>query len=423
MRRLWLVIKREYLTRVKSKGFIISTIGLPLFSIGIFGFSIFLATRQADHSVRIGVVDEVGGLAATLSTKNLDKLKNGDPPFQIVETAEPPHAAGARERFIQEIRGGKLDSYLYLPKDILDSGSAEFHSKNAGDITITGQIGRVVSDAVIARRLSDRGLKLADPGKIIHGVDIKMVNITQSGETEEHGQTFIMAIAVGMLLYISLLVYGITTMRSVMEEKNTRVIELLISSVKSFHLLLGKIIGVGAVGFTQYLIWTVCGALVSTYGLAMAHAFNPNASLPTLHLHLASLVYLVIFFLGGYFLYASLYAAVGAMVSNDQEGQQLATPLTLMIVVSFLMFQMVIKDPNSKVSVIVSLIPFFAPILMLMRISVQTPPLWQILLSIGILLGTTLLLIKLSAKIYRTGILMYGKRPSLLEVLKWLRYS
>ena len=423
MRRLWLVIKREYVTRVKTKGFIISTIGLPLFSIGIFGFSIFLATRQADHSLRIGVIDEVGGLAPTLSMKNLDKLKNGDPPFQIVESVEPAKAEGARERFIQEIRGGKLDGYLYLPKGILDGDSAEFHSKNAGDITITGLIARVVSDAVIARRLSDRGLKLDDPAKVIHGVNVKMVNITKGGETEEHGQTFLAAVGVGMLLYISLLVYGITTMRSVMEEKNTRVIELLISSVKSFHLLLGKIIGVGAVGFTQYLIWTICGALLGTYGVALAHAFNPNVSLPSFHFQVVSLVYLVIFFLGGYFLYASLYAAVGAMVSNDQEGQQLATPLTMMIVVSFLMFQMVIKDPNSTTSVVVSLIPFFAPILMVMRISVQTPPLWQILLSIGLLIGTTLLLIKLSAKIYRVGILMYGKRPSLVEVFKWLRYS
>ncbi len=199
--------------------------------------------------------------------------------------------------------------------------------------------------------------------------------------------------------------------------------EVLVSSLQPYQLLLGKILGVAAVGFTQYLIWTICGGLLAGYGSAMATALSPGMSVPRIHIPASMLVYLVIFYLAGYFLYASLYAAAGAMVSSDEEAQQVQMPMTLLIVVSFLLFGVILRNPNSPTSVVLSLIPFFAPILMVLRIALQTPPFWQIALCIALMIATTLAIVKFSAKIYRVGILMYGKRPSLVELWRWLRYT
>jgi ABC-2 type transport system permease protein len=424
MRKLWLIIKREYVTRVWTKTFILTTIGLPLFSVGIFAFSIFMATRQGDYTLAIAVLDEVGGLATSIAPEAKEKLPNGLPPFQVVRTIEPANLGPkTRAQLAEDVRQKRLDGYLVLPKDVLEGKAAEFHTMNPGDMRLTATLNQAISDAVIARRLSARGLHLANARAVVRGVDLKVVKVTRLGETEERGQTFLTAIIIGMLLYISLLVYGIATMRAVLEEKSTRVIEILVSSVQSFQLLMGKILGVAAVGFTQFLIWTITGGLLAGYGAAMARAFLPNASAPQIHLPVSVLIYTLVFFLSGYFLYASLYAAVGAIVSDEQEGQQISTPLTLLIVASFIMFNVILRDSNSTTSIVLSMIPFFAPILMVLRITIQTPPFWQILLSIAIQVLTTLVLVKFSAKIYRVGILMYGKRPSLVELFRWLRYA
>ena len=214
-----------------------------------------------------------------------------------------------------------------------------------------------------------------------------------------------------------------TTMRSVIEEKSTRIIEILIASVRPFHLLAGKILGVAGVALTQYLIWTVVGALLAAYGGLMADLVRPGASLPTLRLPAALLIYSVVFFLAGYLLYASLYAAIGSMVSSEQDAQQIQLPVTLMIVISLLLFKVILRSPNSPLAVTLSLIPFLSPILMVLRIAVQTPPFWQIALSLGLSLAATFGVVLVSARIYRVGVLMYGKRPSLIEVFRWLRYT
>jgi ABC-2 type transport system permease protein len=196
-----------------------------------------------------------------------------------------------------------------------------------------------------------------------------------------------------------------------------------VSSIKPFHLLVGKMLGVAGVAATQYLIWGVAAGAVAAYGGAMAAAIDPEASIPHLHLPAVWMAYLLLFFLAGYLLYAALYAAVGAMVSTEQEAQQLQTPVTLVIVFSFLLFNMILRDPNSTTSVVLSLVPFLSPILMILRIAVQTPPLWQIALSLGLSVVTTAGVLAISAKIYRVGVLMYGKRPSLVELLRWFRYT
>jgi ABC-2 type transport system permease protein len=212
-------------------------------------------------------------------------------------------------------------------------------------------------------------------------------------------------------------------MRSVLEEKTTRMVEILVSSVRPFQLMMGKIIGIAAVALTQYLIWTASGSLLAGFGAGMAAALQPGTQLPKVHLPFALLAYVLFFLLGGYLLYASLFSAVGAMVSNEQDMQQAQAPVTLLIIVPVLLFGLVMRSPNSTLAVLLSSIPFFSPILMPLRIALQTPPLWQIALSVVLLALTTLGVVHISGKIYRVGILMSGKRPSLVELSRWLKYS
>ncbi len=424
MRKVWLIFKREYLTRVRTKGFIISTVALPVLSLGAFGFSIMMVGRQSDRTLRIAILDKAGGLATAIADGLDRKLPNGQPAFRVVRSLDQSER---EDKITDELRTqvlrGQLDGYLVVSRNVLDGKDAEFHTKNVGDVAPTLSVRRAVSNAVIARRLNDQGLHVKNLSEIVRGVDLKLVKVTEEGETEERGQTILMSVLMMFLLYMTLVIYGVMTMRSVLEEKTTRIIEILVSSVRPFRLLVGKILGVAAVGVTQYLIWIVSGGLLSAYGRLIVNAFKPDLAIPQVHIAASPLVYLVIFFLAGYFLYASLYAAIGAMVSSDEEAQQLQVPVTLPIVIPAFLVQVVLRNPNSTLSTVLSLIPFFAPVLMVVRIALQTPPFWEIALSLLLLALSTVGVVYVSAKIYRVGVLMYGKRPSLVEVLRWLRYT
>jgi ABC-2 type transport system permease protein len=220
-------------------------------------------------------------------------------------------------------------------------------------------------------------------------------------------------------IYISVLMYGLFVMRGVIEEKQSRIVEVLVSSVKPTQMMLGKVIGIGAVGLTQFGVWTLSVLLLTTFGVS---AFSSRGvTMPNIPISL--LVYFVVYFLLGYFLYATLYAMVGSTVSSEEDAQQAQIPVTMLLVVPMLIFNMIIANPTSGASIGLSMVPFFAPTLMMMRIAVVNPPLWQILLSMGIMVATILGCVWISARIYRVGILMYGKRPSIAELGRWLRYS
>jgi ABC-2 type transport system permease protein len=424
MRKIWLVVKREYLTRVRTKGFVLSTVGLPLFSVGIFAFTLAVANRKADHPLKISILDNLGGFAPQILLELKEKLPDGQPRFQLVRAWDRPASeTAAHEELTKQVRDGQLDGFLEVPKDILNGKEATLHTRNTNDYQTTLAIGRAVNNAVIGRRLNDRGIHLNNLSEVIRGAELTLVKVTKTGESEENGQGVLVQLSIVAVLYITLLVYGVMTMRSVLEEKTTRVVEILVSSVKPSHLLTGKILGVGGVGLTQYLIWICTAALISAYGAAVGSSFRPGAAAPNFHLPAAYLVYPLIYFLVGYLLYASLYAAIGSMVSSEEELQQVQMPVTLCLVACFILFPVIQRAPNSPLAVTLTMIPFFSPILMVFRITVQTPPFWQIALSLAICVATTIGVIQVSAKIYRVGILMYGKRPSLVELLRWLRYT
>jgi ABC-2 type transport system permease protein len=426
MRKIWLIVKREYITRVRSKGFVLATVAFPLLFIGVFVFSAALATRQRVQASKVAILDEVGGLGASIKSNLKEKLPGGIPAIEVVriyDRSGQEHAL--RQDLLEQVRAGQLDGFLVVPGDALGvkGSAAELHTKNAGDIRLKSSIAQAINQAVIARRLAARGISISDPGDFLRQVDLTLVKVTKEGESEDKGQTVAIAMVVTMALYMTLLIYGVATMRSVLEEKTTRMVEILVSSVRPFQLMMGKIIGIAAVALTQYLIWTASGSLLAGFGAGMAAALQPGTQLPKVHLPFALLAYVLFFLLGGYLLYASLFSAVGAMVSNEQDMQQAQAPVTLLIIVPVLLFGLVMRSPNSTLAVILSSIPFFSPILMPLRIALQTPPLWQIALSVVLLALTTLGVVHISGKIYRVGILMSGKRPSLVELSRWLKYS
>jgi ABC-2 type transport system permease protein len=425
MPKLWFVVKREYLTRVLTKGFIISTVAIPALIIGVIVFQFFVAEKQPALTQTITIVDEAGQLGDLIeSFLARQKLPDGKPAFSVVQIQEQPRdPKELRARLTARTRTHRLSGYLWIPRGILSGEKPQFVVRNPGAFMTLETINEAVREAVISRLLKSRGVSVQNLSTLLHSADVRLIHLTSEGESEEKGQIYAVAIGMATILYGSLLMYGITTMRSVLEEKTTRIMEILISSIRPFELLAGKILGVAAVGLTQFLIWAISAGLLTAYGLSMAKVASPSDSGFKIHLPPALLAFGVLYFIGGYFLFASMYAAIGSAVSSEQDAQQLQMPVTLLLVTSFFLFSIIMSDPNSTLSIALSMIPFFSPILMVMRIALQTPPLWQVALSLIFLLLTTLGVTYASARIYRVGVLMYGKRPSFVELFRWLRYS
>jgi len=423
MRKIWLIFKREYITRVRTKAFIIGTLALPVLSILVLGISVFVSGGTSGYKVKIAIVDEVGGLGNAVEMSLKESKSQFQPEVDVVEIVDHP-SPQIEEYFNAQVKNGDLGGFLVLPKGLATgTASAQFHARTYRAMSLLGPIQRAVSGAIISHRLAEEGKKTGTMKNMFELARVRLINVTSQNQHKSNDNTFAIAIIAGMVLYMTLIVYGMSTMRSVMEEKSTRIIEILVSSIRPFDLLTGKIVSVAAVALTQYLVWAVTIGVLFASASGFAQILRPGAAPPEVSLSPSFLIYLVIFFLSGYFLYAALYAAAGAIVSTDEEAHQVQMPLTLLIVCSFLLFNVILNDPNSTLSVVLSIMPFLSPILMTLRIAIETPPFWQIALALTLSTLTTIWVIRISAKIYRVGILMYGKRPSLRELRRWLRYS
>ncbi|MGH9355229.1 MAG: ABC transporter permease [Terriglobia bacterium] len=429
MGKVWLVIRREYLTRVLTKGFVISTVAVPALLIGLVVFQFAAARNEPARTVTLSIVDQRGGLAGWIkSALGQDRLRDGVPAFRVTELFERPgDPGGLRSKLTALIQRGELGGFLWIPPRGEEGFRPELIVGNPGAFLAMDAVDRAVEEATLAAHLAGRASSPADISKLLRPARVRLIRLTVTGESEEHDQDYAVPIIMATLLYASLLMYGVTTMRSVLEEKTTRIVEILVSSLRPGQLLAGKILGVAAVGLTQFMVWVISAGLAAFYWAeaqrGLPGAAGVTASAGGFGITPAMLGYLVLYFTGGYFLFAAIYAAIGAVVSNEQDAQQIQMPVSLLLVGSFLLFGVILQDPNSPWAVGLSMIPFFSPVLMAIRISLQTPPAWQIGLSLGLLLLTTLGVIWASARIYTAGILMYGKRPSVAEVVRWLRAS
>ncbi|MFN2417110.1 MAG: ABC transporter permease [Pyrinomonadaceae bacterium] len=451
MSKFLAVVKREYVQRVRSRMFVLVTLGAPLMFALFTVVPILIAGIRAGGPTRVAVLDETGKLfervrdsAATGRVGDDDDDDEGGEAqaaaaggamnqntkarleqaakapaqsyeFELVETAGAPPGE-VRARLDERVRRDELYAYLVFPRDVLERGEAEYHARNLGDVFTRGQMRGAVVRAVRDARLDERGVTPEVMRAVNQPVRLKATKAGGgAGGEEDRGQGFFLVFGAGFVIYLSILMYGQVVLGAIIEEKETRIAEILFSSIRPFALMSGKLIGVSLVALTQFAIWGVVlvglGAYFAAKGMAVSFPRIP----PGIFL------YLVLFFLLGYFIYATIYALVGSVVTTAQEGGQLALPIIMLLVVGFYMAFPVIRSPNSPFAVWVSMVPFFAPITMLIRIVSQTPPLWQIALSLVIGFATVALLLWLAGRVYRVGMLMYGKRATIPEVLKWVR--
>jgi ABC-2 type transport system permease protein len=423
MRKIWLIVKREYITRVRTKAFILGTLALPLVSSAVLVISIFLSGGSSGYSHKIVILDEAGGIGGAVQKALARTNSTAQPGINVVQVVEHP-SPQLEAYFNSRVRDDEIDGILVLPQGLMKgTASAQFHAKGMHAAALLASLEQAVNGAIIERRLTAEGKRVGAMKDVFELAQVQLVNSSSQREEDPSETNFAIAIIAGMVLYMTLIVYGMSTMHSVMEEKSTRMIEILVSSIRPFDLLAGKILSVGAVALTQYLVWAVTVGVLFASAASVTALVRPGAATPSISLSPSLLIYLVVFFLAGYFLYSALYAAAGAIVSNDEEARQAQMPLTLMILCSFLLFNVILNNPNSTLSVILSMTPFLSPILMTLRVAMQTPPLWQIVLALAFSIATTIYTIRISAKIYRVGILMYGKRPSIKELRRWLKYS
>lgn len=422
---IFTVIKREMLTRVRTRGFIVFTILIPVLGGGFLFLEYSIITASNNVSATIAVVDLSHQIYPAFEQVMASHKGASGKPLYTLTPAEATSATAmaVEERLRGEVLAKSLDGYLVIPADGMTSRSAEFHARNTTNFGLAQVLEDGLRQAINRVRMEAAGIPPAELAQLTADVSLHQIKVSATGDRADNNQTAIIAGIMVFALYMFLILYGVVVLKSVTEEKTTRISEVLLAAVDPFVLMLGKIFGVTATALVQALIWGACLALLGSYGALLSHAAGADIGqyLP----HVPAMLYaaFVVFFVLGFLLYASLYAAIGAMVSSDQEAQQSQMPLTMILVAGAYLAFLVMANPSSPLSVVLSLIPFFAPILMLMRIAVSNPPAWQIALSLALLLGTFLAFTKLTAKIYRVGILMTGKRPTLPELLRWLRYA
>ena len=412
-----LIAKREYVERVKSKVFRITTVLVP---VGMAGIALLggIGGKKMEMGVQNLAVVSNNAVLAEQVKEGMEAQEHGP---KTVEVVAPPTDADIA-RLNQAVADRQLNGYLLIRERPGQSiPDATWVSGSSTDFIGRSQMADAVSNGLVRVQLRAHGMNDSQVQAVMKEVKVKTEQVKNgqvvSSDTE---RSFAGAYALILVLYAAVLIYGINIARSVVEEKTSRIFEVLLSTASSDDLMLGKLLGVGATGLTQMGIWA---ALVAAYaGSALASARGIHG-LGSLGITRAELIFFAIFFLLGFFLYSALAAALGSTVSGEQEVQQFSFILISPLVISVVMLPYVLGNPGSTTSVVLSLLPPFTPIIMYMRICSQMPPYWQILLSVGLLAASVLGMVWLAARIYRVGVLMYGKRATLPEMVRWLRYS
>jgi ABC-2 type transport system permease protein len=414
-RRIWLLARREYLQRVRTKSFLISTAVIPLFMFIVGVLPTKLATFKTGGTTKILVATDNLPLAEEFK-RQLDRRGQRDNRKYEVEMHPLAAATTAeqRQKIEQEANHRGLDGVLWLTGDALAKQQVLYVTRSSTDFMQTGALRSAVVLAVAKHRLAQRGVT-DDNFEDVLRLDLDTAPLAAGAA---RGQaSFLTALFLVLILYMSVLINGMAVMRSVLEEKTSRVMEVMLATVTPRELMAGKIVGVGAVGLTQILIWGFIAAILTAPGIVAAQARIP------FDLSLSMGVYFAIFYLLGYLLYSAMSAAVGAAVSSEEEAQQWQLVVAMPIIVAIGLMMQVYRFPDAPLSVVLSMIPFFAPILMYLRTLLQMPPAWQIALCLALLVGSIYAMLLISSRIYRVGILMYGKRPTLPELMRWLKQA
>ncbi|WP_025763897.1 ABC transporter permease [Dyadobacter tibetensis] len=432
MRNIFLVLRREYLVRVKKKSFLVMTLLAPLLFAGFYAAVIWIAVGSVD-SKTVQVVDESNLFSNEF--KNTESLEFEHLPIGI---------DSAKILFPQS----KANALVYIPKDVIKQpkGVRIYAAKNVS-MDLKSGIEKTIEKQIENIKLEQAGIthKVLEDSRV--NVNSETISLSEEGEkTSSSTAATAIGMFCGFLIYLSVLIYGTQVMRGITEEKTSRIVEVIISSVRPYQLMMGKIIGVALVGLTQFSLWIILSTIITNLASGImtsriagiskvagiseeeaVQATQANAVTDMLgafnSLNLPLIVgCFLFFFIGGYLLYSALFGAVGAAVDNDADTQQFMVPITMPIIFSFVFAQFVIRDPDGPLAFWTSMIPFTSPIIMMVRIPFGVP-VWELLLSMGLLIIGFAGTIWVASRIYRVGILMYGKKVSYKELAKWIFYK
>ncbi|HKB80999.1 MAG TPA: ABC transporter permease [Thermoanaerobaculia bacterium] len=431
MRKLFAVLKREYLSAVRKKMFIFMTLFFPVLMTGVMLVPTLLISHGLGEK-NVAVIDGTGQLHdAFANTASAVPKKAGrrelpsnlrvrwiDASGDDVSQAAKPYLGRLRSE-----NADKLDSVLVIPADVFNGETAKmtFYSRAATDLITQQELASVANRAIYRRRLVEHGIDPSALDPLTRTVPVDAVQLSRSGEEKKGGEmNFLLGFIFAALLIIPSLVYGLEIMRGIIQEKSDRVVEILISSMSPRELLTGKITGIALVGLTQVSVWIIVG-------LGMATFFGASAQMAGFNLmqflRPMVFVYFAVFFLLAYFTFVCIYAIGGSVCNSEKEAQQLIAPISMFMMVPWFLMFAIITNPDSALSVGFSLAPIFGPITMFVRTLVSEPPVWHIVVSIAVSIATILVFFWVTAKIFRTGILSYGKRPTIPELWRWLKVA
>ena len=433
LRNVLLIARREYRERVRTRGFLITTIMIPLIMGGFVGGSIFLGSKTPSDT-QIAVVSSDTQLALDLQTE----LERRQQPQLASAPKTPAHPAspaqvkrqarilvtamdsgpGTRAELDSDLESGDLDGYLWITPAASPTGRPTFvyTSRSSAQASIKNALADALRQVLLREQLAHRGVVAAEVDTMLQPVAI----VTAQGvPREDHESTEISVFLLFFIMYLVIMLYGMNVARSIIEEKTSRIFEVLLATIRPEAMMAGKIIGVGSVGLTQVGIW-LAGVLVLA-----ASPIGIHLGGDAIHIALTApqVIFFLIYFILGYAFYSSIAAALGAMTNSEQELQQLNMFLMLPLLFCFAMLGTLLSTPDSTAARILALIPPFTPLLMYLRVCLGHPAHWEVALSIALTLASIYGIIWVTSRIYRIGVLMYGKRPSLPEILRWLKYS
>lgn len=415
--KLILIFKREYLTRIRTKSFIITTLLAPLFIFAVTLLPIIISSFGGDDQKKIAVYDPDGELFSQL--------------MMIDGETYLPRSSTPVDTLKQLVTDNDFDGLVIVPENNLQEPEFFYTS---GGLELVSDVRRDLDRAYVQVRLKEKNLGEEVSGLLQAKTNLQASRLSDEGETKDDGLTsFIIAYILAFSIYMALFIYGSVIMRSVLEEKTNRIVEIVISSVKPVELMIGKVLGVGLVGLTQFVIWALIFSSIAFFSAPLiaffttsggagsaAAAASSSVTIPTIEFSVW--VYFILYYLIGYLMYSALFAAIGSAVDSETETQQLMSPVIVFMIIPMILLSKVASDPMAPISVISSYIPLFSPVLMMTRIMVADIPFWEIALSFVLMIATAALFIWIGAKIYRVGILMYGKKASFKELIKWMKY-
>jgi len=405
------VAKWEFLEKVKSKAFIISLVLMPVIIGAMAILPAVFASKADNEPVQIGIIDGTQKLVQSLGEK-LDRefrLKNDQPNYilrniYIGRSLEESRAEGARL-----VASDAIEGYFSIPAIVFDSGKVEYRTKNVGNFKVQERFSRAIEQVITEMRLSSRGLDAALIRKLTAQVEIKPIKISEKGEESESsfGETFAKSYIGLLMLIFMVLTSGQLLVRSMVEEKSNRVIEVLLSSCTPRDMMIGKILGLSGLGILQLLVYALLGIAV---------ALKTDMNLLQPEYFAFTLVYAIL----GYVFYAAIFVAAGSPATTEQEAQQITAYISMLMVAPFALMMLVMQNPNSLIVKVLSYIPLLTPSIMVLRVSIQMPSMWEILATIVLMIVSTVAMMWVAGKIFRIAILSYGKRPTLAELFHWV---